>query len=159
MRKPESIIRSMYRSEEFEPYYQLLGNKPETKIFPSMKDAFMFALTLGFRLNKRMPLNKNHRDPIPPRIFNEEDMNIIELIAYTSQDDISILIAEETTIEKKCKIIEEFANYGMSIMIKKFCTPSFDETEYRKFIESFNTGDIGSFQTLSGLIEELVEHK
>ena len=158
MRKQETI-RSLYRSDEFESYYQLLGNKSETKVFPTMKDCFMFALSLGFKLNKRLPLNKNNRDPIPPRVFTDEDMNIIELIAYTSQDDISILIAEEATIEKKCKIIEEYANGGMDIMIKKFCLPSFDETEYRKFVESFQNDAVGSFQTLSGLIEELVEKK
>ena len=156
MRK--ETIRSMSRSDEFEAYYQLLGGmKSEIKVFPTMKDVFMFALTLGFRLNERRPFAKRSSDPIPPRVFTDEDMNIIELIAYTSQDDISILIAEEATIEKKCKIIEEYANYGMSIMIKKFCTPSFEETEFRKFVESFNNSNGGTAQTLTGLLEELVE--
>ncbi len=154
MRK--ETIRSLSRSDEFEAYYQLLGNKSETKVFPTMKDVFMFALTLGFRLGERRPFTKRSGDPIPPRVFTDEDMNIIELIAYTSQDDISILIAEEATIEKKCKIIEEYANYGMDIMIKKFCTPSFDESEYRKFVESFQNDSVGNLQTLSSLIEELV---
>lgn len=130
---------ALNKSAEFEQYYQALGNKYETKIFDSMKDVFMFALTLGFKNNQKLPLGKTGGEPISLRIFDEDDKNIFSVIALAHTNDISILLDDDECIEKRYKIMEEFANGGIKIMAEAFCKPIVDENEFKKFIEAFNT--------------------
>lgn len=63
---------ALRKSVEYEQYFQDLGNKPD-KIFDSMKDVFMFAATLGFRMKKRVTVVTSGGDDISLRYFKDED--------------------------------------------------------------------------------------
>lgn len=127
---------ALKKSAEYEQYFQELGNKPD-KIFESMKDVFMFAATLGFRAKKRIPFQKSGGEDISLRFFKEEDENIFNIIALTDTDEMSILLPDDEYREKKYKIVEEYANGGMNIMVEEFCKPIVDEDAFMRFIETF----------------------
>jgi len=152
MARDRSAIR-LRKSTEYEQYFQALGNIPDTKFFDSMKDVFMFACTLGFKHNRKLPFAAQGGEPIRLSVFDLEDENIFNVIALSHTNDISILLEDEECQDKKYKIMEEFANGGMSIMVENFCKPVVDESEFRKFVESF---DDGSGRQTSKSIEDLI---
>lgn len=59
---------ALKKSAEYEQYFQELGNKPD-KIFDTMKDVFMFAVTLGFRMKKRVAFQKSGGEDISFRFL------------------------------------------------------------------------------------------
>lgn len=127
---------ALRKSAEYEQYFQELGNKPD-KIFDSMKDVFMFAATLGFQKKKRVPIAKSAGEDISLRFFKDEDENIFNIIALTDTGEMSILLPDDEYRDKKYKIIEEYANGGMSFMVDEFCKPIVDEGAFRRFVETF----------------------
>lgn len=129
---------SMRKSEEFELYYQELGNK-ENKFFDTMKDVYMMAIAVGFRFGQRLAFNKSAGEDIALRYFNDDDKKVMDLVAYSAADDISILFSDDEYQEKKYKLLEEFANGGMKIMVEAFCKPVIDISEFYKFVESFES--------------------
>ena len=129
---------ALYKAAVYEQIFQDLGNRNETKFFDNMKDVFMFALALGFKHNKKEVIVKSGGEPISLRIFTDEDENIFNVIALSHTNDISILLDDDDILEKKYKLMEEFANGGMSIIADAFCKPVVDESEFKKFIELYN---------------------
>lgn len=129
---------ALNKSYEYERYYQELGNNRDTKVFDSMKDVFMFAATLGYKKNIRVPFSKSGGEPISLRFFRDDDENIMSLIALLTTEDIGILLKEDNSINMKYKIIEEYANGGMRLMVDEFCKPVVDFAALCKFIESFD---------------------
>ena len=128
---------ALRKAAEYEQYFQELGNKPD-KMFDSMKDVFMFAARLGFREKKRIPIVKSAGEDISLRFFKDEDENIFNIIALTDTNEMSILLPDDEYREKKYKIIEEYANGGMSIMVDEFCKPlPINENAFRRFVETF----------------------
>jgi dnd system-associated protein 4 len=144
---------SLRKSAEYEQYFQELGNKSD-KLFDSMKDVFMFAVTLGFRKEKRVPFQKTDGDDIRLSYFKAEDENIFNIIALSDAKEMSILLPDDEYVEKKYKIVEEYANGGMSIMVEEFCKPIIDENAFRKFIETFEDAS-GEQQKAS--LEDMLE--
>lgn len=131
---PKSALN---KSAEYEQYYQDLGNNNETKIFDTMKDVFMFAAALGFRNHRHIPIQKSGGEPISLRFFKDEDFNIFNVIALSHTNDISILLDDDEYKDKKYRIIEEYANGGMSILIEEICKPVVDVNAFKKFVETF----------------------
>jgi len=136
----------MNKSVEFEKYFQELGNS-EHKIFDSMKDVFITAATLGFKYGNPIPFAKSAGEAISLRFFNDDDKKIMDLIALSATDDISILLNDEDFLDKKYKLIEEYANGGMKIMVDNFCKPVVDINELYKFVESFENNSSNSPKT------------
>lgn len=127
---------ALRKSAEYEQYFQELGNRPD-KIFDTMKDVFMFAATLGFRQKKRVQILKSGGEDISLRFFKDEDENIFNIIALTDTGEMSLLLPDDEYREKKYKIVEEYANGGMSIMVDEFCKPIVDEGAFQRFVETF----------------------
>jgi len=127
---------SMRKSEEFEFYYQELGNK-ENKFFENMKDVYMMATAVGFKAGKSLAFSKSAGEDISLRYFSDDDKKIMDLIALSITDDISILLSDDEYQEKKYKLMEEYANGGMKIMVEAFCKPVVDISEFYKFVEAF----------------------
>jgi dnd system-associated protein 4 len=149
---------ALKKAAEYEQYFQELGNKPETKIFDSMKDVFMFAATLGFRKGKRVPFQKSGGEDISLRFFRDEDENIFNVIVLTDTGEMSILLPDDEYKEKKYKIVEEYANGGMSIMVEEFCKPIVDEGAFRRFIETFeDTSGERQKTSLEDILEKALE--
>jgi len=131
---------SMNKSADYERYYQELGNNPGTKLFDTMKDVFMFAVALGFHRGERLPFQQRGGEPIAIEYFKDEDRVVMDLIALSSTNDISILLNDDSCVERKYKLIEEYANAGMREMVDAFCKPIVDESSLKRFIESFDPG-------------------
>ncbi len=131
---------AMNKSAEYEEYFQELGGNGKNKIFDNMKDVFMFAAAVGYKYNKCVPFVKRGGEPIGLRHFNEDDKKMIDLLALSVTNDISILFSEDEFVDKKYEIVEGLANGGMDIMVEAFCKPVIDITELFKFVESFEDG-------------------
>jgi dnd system-associated protein 4 len=152
MARDRAAIR-LRKSAEYEECFQLLGNKPETKFFDSMKDVFMFACTLGFKHDRRLPFTTQGGEPIRLTVFEPDDENIFNIIAISCSDDLSILYEYDECQDKKYRMMEEFANGGMSIMAERFCNPVPNENEFKKFIRSYYDG---SDQQAGTSIDDLI---
>ncbi|MEN3005439.1 DNA phosphorothioation-associated protein 4 [Dehalobacterium formicoaceticum] len=148
---------ALRKSAEYEQYFQDLGNRPD-KIFDTMKDVFMFATTLGFRKKKRVPIHKSGGEDISLRFFKDDDENIFNIIALTDTGEMSVLLPDDEYREKKYKIIEEYANGGISIMVDEFCKPIVDEGSFRRFVETFEDAS-GNQQksTLEDILARAIE--
>jgi dnd system-associated protein 4 len=127
---------AMRKSEEYEFYFQELGNRAD-KIFDSMKDVFMMAVAVGFRYGQPLSFAKSAGENIALDYFNDDDKKIMDLVALSVTDDISILLSDDDYQEKKYKLIEEYANGGMKIMVDAFCKTGVDTSELYKFVEAF----------------------
>ena len=154
---------AMNKASEHEDYYQELGGNGKSKIFDTMKDVFMFAAAVGYKYNKQISVMKRGGEPIALRHFSDDDKKMIDLLALSVTNDISILFSEDEFVDKKYEIVESLANGGMGIMIDAFCKPVIDEAELFKFVESFEDGsrriqkvDIASM--LRGAMDSLNNH-
>jgi len=150
---------SMRKSDQFEYYFQELGNK-ENKFFDNMKDVYMMAIAVGFKYGQPLPFTKSAGEDIALRYFNDDDKKIMDLLALSITDDISILLSEEEYQDKKYKLLEDYANGGMNIMVDAFCRPVIDISEFYKFVEAFEGNaevapktDIAAF--LKGAMESI----
>jgi dnd system-associated protein 4 len=148
---------ALRKSAEYERYFQELGNSPQ-KIFESMKDVFMFAASLGFKNNKKVPFQKAAGENISLRFFKDDDRNIMDIIALQDTNDISILLNDDEYVDRKYKIIEEYANGGMGIMVEAFCKPIADEDGFRRFIESFDEDSgVHPISSLEDILERAID--
>lgn len=109
-------MRSLSKSSQYEPYFQKYGNSEE-KLFNSMKDVYMLALVLGCLKKNRIPFTEKGGDPIKLSIFNSEDLKIMDLMTLAATEDLNILTKEQE--EEKFKLIEEYTNGGMEILVKE----------------------------------------
>jgi len=136
----------MRKSEEFELYFQELGNK-ENKFFDNMKDVYMMAIAVGFKYGQPLAFSKSAGEDIALRYFNDDDKKIMDLVALSVTDDISILLSDEEYQERKYKLLEEYANGGMKIMVEEFCKPVVDISEFYKFVEGFESNADVAYKT------------
>src|SRR6056297_2713365 len=101
--------KGLSRDEEFEHVFQTLGTKEiQERLFDNMKEVYMVALLMGFSQGYRKPLKKVSKDPIRMNIFDQNDKNIMDIIALLEKNDLSLLIEEESQIEEKFRMIEEY---------------------------------------------------
>ena len=148
---------AMNKSAEFEHYFQELGNR-EGRIFENMKDVYMMAIAVGFKFGQKLPFSKSAGEAIALRYFNDEDKKIMDLVALSASDDISILLSEDVHTDRKYKLLEEYANGGMKIMVDTFCRPVIDITEFYKFVESFEgNADVAHKASIVDLLQGAID--
>ncbi|MGL4913124.1 MAG: hypothetical protein ACRC3Y_11925 [Romboutsia sp.] len=126
---------------EYEPYFKSLGRaeKDSEKLFSSMKDVYMLALVVGFKMGRKKIIKKSSADPIKLSIFDEHDkviMDIIALYENIQEKDLSLLRSDMQ--EDKYKLIEEYTNGGMEIIIRDICNKGARLEDFKKFAETFN---------------------
>lgn len=133
----------LQKENEYEPYYKILGSKSEKneeQLFSTMKDVYMLALVIGFKNKKRKKITKPSKDPIKLIYFDEYDkviMDIVALYTYIQDEDISILRNDRQ--DDKYKLVEEYANAGMEVIVNKVCKNGYKLEDLVKFAQSFNT--------------------
>ena len=132
---------SLNKSLEYEPYFKSLGRpeKDAEKLFSSMKDVYMLALVVGFKMGRKKAINKSSADPIKLTIFDEHDkviMDIIALYENIREQDLSLLRSDRE--DDKYKLIEEYANGGMEIIIRDICNKGARLEDLKKFAQNFN---------------------
>lgn len=146
---------SLYKENEYEPYYKILGSKSEKnedQLFSTMKDVYMLALVIGFKNKKRKKIMKPSKDPIKLIYFDEYDkviMDIVALYTYINDEDISILRSDKQ--DEKYKLIEEYANAGMEVIVNKVCKNGYRLEDLVKFARSFNI-DIDEGQSVIDIL-------
>ena len=99
----------------------------------------MLALVIGFKNKKRKKIMKPSKDPIKLIYFDEYDkviMDIVALYTYINDEDISILRSDKQ--DEKYKLIEEYANAGMEVIVNKVCKNGYRLEDLVKFARSFN---------------------
>jgi dnd system-associated protein 4 len=91
-------------------YKQLTtGKNAEDSPFLTMKDLFMLATCIGFRMQQRKPFVKREQ-PFHYSVFTEaEDIPILKAIAIATTGDVSVLADPDQIVQ----IAEEFANAGI----------------------------------------------
>ena len=132
---------SLNKSLDYEPYFKSLGRpeKDTEKLFSSMKDVYMLALVVGFKMGRKKPIDKSSADPIKLTIFDEHDkviMDIIALYENIREQDLSLLRSDKE--DEKYKLIEEYANGCMEIIVKDICDKGARLEDLKKFAENFN---------------------
>jgi dnd system-associated protein 4 len=148
---------SMRKSEQFEFYFQELGNK-ENKFFDSMKDVYMMAMAVGFKYGKSISFTKSTGEDIALGYFNDYDRKIMDLLALTITGQIDILLLDDEYQDKKFKLLEEYANGGMSVMVESFCKPVIDISEFYKFVESFEgNAEVSQKTDIVGLLKGAID--
>ncbi len=111
---------SIARSDEYEKFYKALGNSQDS-IFDTLKDVMVFCAVLALRKNlSAKPFEKRGGDPIRLDIFKSDDRNIIDIIALTVKNDLSILTEEQS--DEKYTLFEEYANAGMAYLVERYST-------------------------------------
>lgn len=133
---------SLNKSNEYEPYYKILGSKSEKnedQLFSTMKDVYMLALVIGFKNKKRKKIMKPSKDPIKLIYFDEYDkviMDIVALYTFIHDEDLSILRSDRQ--DDKYKLVEEYANAGMEVIVNKVCKNGYKLEDLVKFAQSFS---------------------
>ena len=95
-------------------------------LFDNNKDLFLFALAIGWKHNKRHPLEKRDTE-IPLSVFQKSGDNVdyIDLVALGATEDVYILDwDDEERVEHKLTIVEEYANGGLSYLNDKLLNNS-----------------------------------
>ncbi|MCW3996663.1 MAG: hypothetical protein NWE98_11025 [Candidatus Bathyarchaeota archaeon] len=86
----------------------------------TMKQVFMYALGIGFKNRKRVPLKKR-TGIIPTRALSQTDEAILKAIAICETQTVDILFGEN--IPTIFKIAEEYANGGIDLLYYQVFNP------------------------------------
>lgn len=83
------------------------------RIFPTMAEAINFAALVGFRAERRRPIENARKDPIRSQIFESNQLQgYIYLMAVANTGDIEIL--RDENFEESVQLYEEYAFGGFS---------------------------------------------
>lgn len=109
------ISNAVHRSKAYEDTLQTLGG-PNSKMFPTLRDALSFAAALGYREGRRWKFDeKVGREDIQAQIYNGNDaIDLIFAIGLAEAKSAEIL---KPNNEKECiEIFEEYANGGLALL-------------------------------------------
>lgn len=107
--------RRVRRNKTQEDLYKAL-KEGEAGVFESYKDVFMMAAAIGFKHGRRTPF-ESFAEPIELDVFSgKTDLPVINAIALQETQDVTILLEDDGTYERKLNIVEEYANGGMEIL-------------------------------------------
>ena len=142
------------KSSTMEIYYQTLVKEG---LFDTMKDVMLTAIALGYKNNRRVPFTKYGGDAIKEHIF-KDDMDFLNVIAVLTTKDIKILLEENK--DEKYKMLEEYAEGGMQILVDSIFSETYtDADRVINYVKSQAPSISGGKQDLSdlfgGIIDEL----
>ncbi len=146
--------------EKADLFVKLSKTKQKSKdwIFDNNKDLFLFAASLGYKDNKKRPLEKRDGE-IPLSVFqrSKDNLDFIDLIALGDTGDVYILgWDDEEVVDKKLTIIEEYANRGLEIIEDKLFNNNTDI--YDNLLQLINGELKGeSANQVIGKLEDLVD--
>jgi len=108
--------------------------------FSEAKEVFMWAVSIGVRDNKRLPLS-GAKDQLFfwNRLSQDKELMILQLVAIAETKDINILKNERYVQE----LAEEYANYGIRIinetLLKQGGPPLFNLVDLIRTYSTSNT--------------------
>lgn len=99
------------RPAEFD---DMLNELRETGVFPTFKDAMVFAAALGYRRGNRKEFKKNS-EPIDLDVFRGDfDRTIMSILAIEEMDNPKMIAPSNEAARVLC--FEEYANGGLEIL-------------------------------------------
>ena len=119
--EPEVLLAEDYRVKAertmHEEVYKLIATPNPRNLeqtpFLTLKDAFMWAFTLGVREKKRTPLNGPREGIFWFLQFDKNiDLPCLKMVALADTEDIAILLREDEILN----IAEEYANTGIRLI-------------------------------------------
>lgn len=107
--------RRVRRPKDKEKIFKAL-TEGETDVFESFKDVFMMAACIGYHIGTKVPFEQS-AEPIAWTVFSgQTDLPIINAIALNDTQEVSILLEDEETFDRKLTIVEEYANAGLAVL-------------------------------------------
>jgi len=106
------FVDRKYRVRRNAEQEYLMSKLREAKIFTSYKDILMVSALVGFNNEIKEPILKPASDGVLLQFFNDNDIDLIDLIAYADTKSKEILSNSE-----KYKIFEEYANAGFPVLM------------------------------------------
>ena len=97
-------------------------------IFPTMWQLLIFASMLGFKHNKREPLEKKDSGKsINPELFMKDPCfeGIINLFSLLDNEDEKLLTDSKENNNRKIRLFEEYANGGLAILKDRLETSNY----------------------------------
>lgn len=89
-----------------------------SSVFPNYASAIAFAAVVGFKHQRRLPVEQVSRgdpDPIPQDQFGEK-LRLFELLAVLETQDANVLAEQEEAMNQRALIFQEYANGGLEIL-------------------------------------------
>jgi dnd system-associated protein 4 len=107
--------------EDMHQLYRDLTEKcnedPEGSPFLLMKDLFMWAVALGVKAEKRMPLKKREAIFRWDQFSQYSDIPVLQAIAISETNGVDVLLDQSQII----RIAEEYANMGINVIKSEMC--------------------------------------
>jgi len=122
----DRVFAAKDKSELFLKLSRTKQKDSDTWLFDNNKDLFLFAVAIGFKHEKREPLEKRDTE-IPLSVFqkSKDNLDFIDLIALGATENVYILDwDDEGKVEEKLTIVEEYANWGLRYMNEKILNSS-----------------------------------
>jgi dnd system-associated protein 4 len=94
----------------------------------TMKQVFMYALGLGFKNKKRLPIKKR-TGIIPVRSLSDKDIAILKAVAICETKTIDTMFGENA--QNIFKIAEEYANGGIELLYYQVFNPEPGDVDKR----------------------------
>lgn len=86
------------------------GNDPVDVPFPTMKDVFMWAASLGYQRSERKPIHGKRTTIFRWAQFSPQtDIPLIKAMAIADSGDVDVLMSQEDVLTA----MEEYANAGI----------------------------------------------
>ncbi len=85
------------------------GNDLEDSPFKTMKDVFMWAASLGYKMGERRPLTNKTMIFRWAQLLEQVDVPLIKAIAIADKEELGVLNSQGEVLE----IVEEYANAGV----------------------------------------------
>jgi len=105
------VVDRVRRSPEYD---DLLNEFREKKIFPTYKDALLFAACLGYSRKKRRVFAKSSEQVHLTNFRDEYNLSIINIIAVAESS--SLFLMNKSNEAERIKIFEEYACGGLEII-------------------------------------------
>ncbi len=123
------MVERVRRPKQFDDLLNTLANlKEQRSVFPTYKDALVFAACLGLQRNKRVSFEK-YSEPINLQIFSSDfDHMAMDVIAITAENNDPMIMATERAADR-IRIFEEYACGGLEIIQNELNQGKLEELE------------------------------
>ena len=116
MTKEKGLDRLYVEGREINKFRNLtiqsVSGSAETQPFKDLKDAFLWAVSLGVKLGRRIPLEGSKEGLVLWTYLSDDDKNALYLLAIAESGELQVI----ENIGAVQEIAEEYANAGIRIL-------------------------------------------
>jgi len=106
-------VDTKYRIKRSKIYEKEMEELRKAKIFSSYRDILVLSATIGYANNRFEPVDTPASDGVLMQFFSNEDLNLMDLLAFIKTNSHKILHNSE-----KYQYFEGYANGGFPILLK-----------------------------------------